>query len=75
MLRALLAWAVTHDQRQRVALLAEATRIGLDRLRALRASLRERMQRSPLMDAARFAHCIERAYRGAWRAHCRAARR
>ena len=42
----------------------------LDRLRTLRASLRETMQRSPLMDAARFAHCIEHAYRSAWRAHC-----
>jgi predicted O-linked N-acetylglucosamine transferase (SPINDLY family) len=54
---------------------AAALAADLDRLRVLRASLRERMQRSPLMDAARFAHCIERAYRGAWRAHCRAARR
>jgi predicted O-linked N-acetylglucosamine transferase (SPINDLY family) len=47
----------------------------LERLRALRASLRERMRRSPLMDAERFAHCIEHAYRGAWRTHCSAARR
>jgi protein O-GlcNAc transferase len=45
------------------------------RLRALRGSLRETMRRSPLMDAARFAHCIEHAYRDAWRAHCIAARR
>jgi predicted O-linked N-acetylglucosamine transferase (SPINDLY family) len=47
----------------------------LDRLRALRASLRVTMQRSPLMDAPRFARCIEQAYRGAWRTHCSAARR
>jgi predicted O-linked N-acetylglucosamine transferase (SPINDLY family) len=42
----------------------------LDRLRALRGSLRATMQRSPLMDAARFARGIERAYRSAWHAHC-----
>ena len=38
----------------------------LDRLGALRRSLRESMRRSPLMDAARFAHNIECAYRRAW---------
>lgn len=43
------------------------------RLRALRGSLRERMQRSPLMDAARFADSIEHAYRDAWRVYCSAA--
>jgi protein O-GlcNAc transferase len=46
----------------------------LDRLRALRGSLRATMQRSPLMDAARFARCIELAYRDAWRAHSSAVR-
>jgi hypothetical protein len=33
------------------------------------------LQRSPFMDGARFAHCIEQAYRSAWRTHCRVARR
>jgi protein O-GlcNAc transferase len=55
--------------------IAAALAADLDRLRALRGTLRETMQRSPLMDAARFARCIEQAYRGAWRAHCSAARR
>jgi protein O-GlcNAc transferase len=50
--------------------IAAALAADVDRLRALRASLRERMQRSPLMDAARFARGIEQAYRIAWRAHC-----
>jgi protein O-GlcNAc transferase len=41
-------------------------------LAALRADLRARMERSPLMDAPRFARSIEKAYRFAWRAHCAA---
>jgi protein O-GlcNAc transferase len=42
----------------------------LDRLRALRGSLRDTMRRSPLMDAARFARGMEQAYRSAWRDYC-----
>jgi len=44
-----------------------------ERLRTLRRSLRDTMRRSPLMDAARFAHHLEHAYRCAWREHCGAA--
>jgi len=55
--------------------IAAALSADRDRLRALRGSLRATMQRSPLMDAARFARSVEQAYRSAWRAHCSATRR
>jgi predicted O-linked N-acetylglucosamine transferase (SPINDLY family) len=42
----------------------------LDRLEQLRGSLRERMQRSPLMDGKRFARNMEQAYRQMWRRWC-----
>jgi predicted O-linked N-acetylglucosamine transferase (SPINDLY family) len=42
----------------------------LPRLSSLRSSLRERMQRSPLMDARQFARDIEAAYRRMWRTWC-----
>ena len=40
------------------------------RLAKFRASLRERMSASPLLDAPRFARNIGRAYREMWRAWC-----
>jgi predicted O-linked N-acetylglucosamine transferase (SPINDLY family) len=40
------------------------------RLAALRASLRPRMVQSPLMDGARFAANVERAYRQMWGQWC-----
>lgn len=42
----------------------------LGRLAQLRAELRTRLARSPLMDASRFARAIEALYREAWRAYC-----
>ncbi|HEX4152352.1 MAG TPA: tetratricopeptide repeat protein [Steroidobacteraceae bacterium] len=47
----------------------------LPRLAALRSSLRERLEASPLMDGARFARNIEAAYRTAWLQYVSGARR
>jgi predicted O-linked N-acetylglucosamine transferase (SPINDLY family) len=44
----------------------------LERLASLRATLRDRLARSPLMDAPRFARNIEQAYRRMWTQWCRA---
>jgi predicted O-linked N-acetylglucosamine transferase (SPINDLY family) len=44
----------------------------LPRLRELRATLRERMQSSRLMDATGFARAVESAYRDLWRKWCEA---
>jgi predicted O-linked N-acetylglucosamine transferase (SPINDLY family) len=41
-----------------------------DRLRRLRAGLRQRLQESPLMDAGRFARGIEATYRRIWQRWC-----
>jgi predicted O-linked N-acetylglucosamine transferase (SPINDLY family) len=45
----------------------------LPRLGQLRSELRGRMERSPLMDAPRFAHNLDAAYRWMWRRWCEAA--
>jgi predicted O-linked N-acetylglucosamine transferase (SPINDLY family) len=42
----------------------------IPRLAHLRQHLRARMERSPLMDGARFAGNVEEAYRRAWTAYC-----
>jgi predicted O-linked N-acetylglucosamine transferase (SPINDLY family) len=43
----------------------------LPRLASIRASLRQRMQASPLCDAARFTRSVEAVYRDAWQGWCR----
>ncbi len=52
-----------------VRIAAELAR-DLPRLATLRATLRERMQRSPLLDAPRFTRHLEAAFRTAWRYWC-----
>jgi protein O-GlcNAc transferase len=59
--------AATPEEYLRLALAHAAAP---QRLAELRASLRQRLRDSPLMDEARFARDVEAAYRGAWRAWC-----
>jgi len=61
----LVASDVEHYIRLAVALAADR-----DRLAQLRAGLRGRMQRSPLMDAAGFCRRLEAAYREMWHGWC-----
>lgn len=63
-----------HDTEEYVEIAAGLAR-NLPRLAELRASLRERVQRSPLTDAPRFARHMERAYREMWRGWCQTQRR
>jgi len=64
----LLDW-VAHEPAQFVEI---ATRFANapSQLSELRGSLRQRLQQSPLMDAARFTRDLEAAYRQAWRRYC-----
>jgi predicted O-linked N-acetylglucosamine transferase (SPINDLY family) len=50
--------------------MASALAADVEALTALRAELRPRMQRSPLMDGARFARHLENAYRAMWERWC-----
>ena len=59
--------AQTPEQYVRIA---AALAQDLSRLSELRATLRDRMQASPLMDAPRFARNVEEAYRTMWRRWC-----
>jgi protein O-GlcNAc transferase len=59
--------AKTPDQFVAIAAGLARDLASLDRLRA---TLRQRMQQSPLMDALRFAHGIEAAYRTMWQRWC-----
>jgi protein O-GlcNAc transferase len=58
------------------AFVEKAVALGTDlpRLAALRRELRSRLERSPLMDAERFARNIEAAYVQAWTTHCNGGR-
>jgi predicted O-linked N-acetylglucosamine transferase (SPINDLY family) len=58
-----------HSEHEYIELAAGLAR-DLPRLASLRATLRERMKRSPLLDAAQFARDLEAAYRQVWRAWC-----
>ncbi len=60
---------VARSDRQFIKLAAELAG-DLDRLRGLRLSLRQRMERSPLMDGPRFAQHVEGAFRQMWRVWC-----
>ena len=60
---------ITQDGEQYVQVAAELAS-DLPRLSQLRATLRDRMQRSPLMDAPRFARNVEAAYRTMWQRWC-----
>jgi predicted O-linked N-acetylglucosamine transferase (SPINDLY family) len=60
---------VAHDSEEYVRIAVELSS-DLPRLSELRATLRQRMQRSALMDAPRFARNIEAAYRTMWQRWC-----
>ena len=64
---------ITHTPEQFIQVAADLAH-DLPRLRTLRASLRQRMEESPLMDAAGFTREIENAYRTMWTTWCAAQR-
>jgi predicted O-linked N-acetylglucosamine transferase (SPINDLY family) len=66
-----LAWPelIAHTPEQYVAIAATLAQ-ELPPLSRLRATLRDCMQASPLMNAPRFARIIEAAYRTMWRRSC-----
>jgi predicted O-linked N-acetylglucosamine transferase (SPINDLY family) len=58
------------DDAQQFAAIAIDLAGNLPKLRRLRATLRSRMQASPLMDSKLFAREMESAYRTMWRHWC-----
>jgi predicted O-linked N-acetylglucosamine transferase (SPINDLY family) len=58
------------DSEQRYVEIAVSLAADRPRLAKLRASLRERLRRSELMDAARYTSALESAYREMWRNWC-----
>jgi predicted O-linked N-acetylglucosamine transferase (SPINDLY family) len=60
---------IASSPEQYLRIVAELAR-DLPRLGALRATLRERMRASPLMNAPRFARNVEAAYRDIWQRWC-----
>jgi predicted O-linked N-acetylglucosamine transferase (SPINDLY family) len=58
------------ETREQFVTIAVALAGNLPRLGQLRATLRDRLQASPLMDALRFARTVEAAYREMWRRWC-----
>jgi predicted O-linked N-acetylglucosamine transferase (SPINDLY family) len=66
-------WIVSSPDDYAHRAVAAAADVGT--LRGLRATLRSRMQASPLMDEPRFARDMEDAYRRVWRTWCAAPER
>jgi protein O-GlcNAc transferase len=62
--------ALVADNHDRYMQIATELATDLPRLAAMRATMRERMRNSCLMDAPAFARNIEAAYRGMWEAWC-----
>ena len=62
------------DTRQRYLDIACDLASDTGKLAVLRTSMRARMSASPLMDAPRFTHELEQAYRSMWRRWCETAR-
>jgi predicted O-linked N-acetylglucosamine transferase (SPINDLY family) len=60
---------IGRDERHYASIAVELAR-DRERLGYLRRELRQRLARSPLMDAARFTAALETAYREMWRAWC-----
>jgi protein O-GlcNAc transferase len=60
---------VTDDPHKFVALAIKASG-DLDRLTAIRSSLRALLEKSPLMDGTRFSRNMEAAFRGMWNRYC-----
>jgi hypothetical protein len=64
-----LAELIAETPQQYVRVVAELA-ADLPRLEALRASLRQRMEQSPLMDSRRFVRGLEASYRQMWQRWC-----